>query len=84
MPSSSQEPDDRCSDARARRAAKRIGLWARKSRWRRGTTDNHGGFQLIDPYRNSIVAGEKFNLTAEAIVEYCAGDGYRGSTGLRR
>jgi hypothetical protein len=57
---------------------------ARKSRWRRSTTDNYSGFQLIDPYRNWIVACEKFNLTAEAVVEYCARDSYRGSTGQRR
>jgi hypothetical protein len=33
---------------RARRAAKRVGLIARKSRWRAGTIDNHGGFTLIE------------------------------------
>jgi hypothetical protein len=31
------------SDSQARRAAQRIGLLARKSRWRRDTVDNHGG-----------------------------------------
>ena len=37
------------SDSQARRAAKRIGLLARKSRWRRDTVDNHGGFMLLQP-----------------------------------
>ena len=33
-------------DARARRAARRIGLVARKSRWRLDTIDNRGGYML--------------------------------------
>ena len=35
-------------DARARRAARRVGLEAR-SQWRSGTIDNFGGYRLIDP-----------------------------------
>ena len=37
-------------ESRARRLAKKAGWVAKKSRWRAGTVDNHGGFQLIDPY----------------------------------
>jgi len=44
-------------EARARRAAARAGLKARKSRWRQRSVDNRGGFQLIDPARNLIVSG---------------------------
>lgn len=58
-------------DDRARRAAKRIGLLACKSRWRAGTSDNIGGFQLLDPNRNWVLAGERFNLTAGQVIEYC-------------
>jgi len=37
-------------------AAKRAGLKARKSRWRRNSSiDNYGGFQIVDPYRNWVV-----------------------------
>jgi len=39
-------------EARARRAARRAGLVARKSRWRQNSIDNFGDFQLIDPERN--------------------------------
>jgi hypothetical protein len=52
-------------DHRARRAAKRVGLVARKSRRRAGTVDNPGGFQLIDPLTNSVVSGSRFNMSAE-------------------
>jgi hypothetical protein len=40
-------PDD-ISDSAARRAAKRIDLVARKSRWRRNSIDNCGGFMLLN------------------------------------
>jgi hypothetical protein len=59
------------SDKRARRAAKRIGLLARKSRWRRDTVDNYGGFMLLEPYQNRAVAGLRFNLTAADVVTRC-------------
>lgn len=57
-------------EQRARRAARRAGLVAKKSRWRVGTVDNFGGFALINPIHNCIVAGSKFDLSAEAIIEY--------------
>ena len=58
-------------EARARRAAKRVGLIALKSRRRRGTIDNLGGFQLIEPRSNKIVAGERLDLTVEDVVGLC-------------
>jgi hypothetical protein len=60
------------SDDQARRAAKRVGLKARKSRWRANSIDNRGGFQIIDTMRNWIVAAEKYNYTADDVVEFCA------------
>jgi hypothetical protein len=33
--------------------------------------DNRGGFMLIEPNRNAIVAGEKFNLSADDVVRFC-------------
>jgi hypothetical protein len=60
------------SESQARRAAKRVGLVAHKSRWRANTIDNLGGFQIIDPMRNWIVAAEKFNFTADDVVAFCA------------
>lgn len=69
MPTNTSHADD----GKARRAAARIGLQARKSRWRHSTIDNLGGYQLIDPDSNCIVAGERFDLSATDVVEYCSG-----------
>jgi hypothetical protein len=55
----------------ARRAAKRAGLRAVKRRWHRNTSDNRGGFQLLDPMSNAIVAGAKFELSPAAVIEIC-------------
>lgn len=59
--------------ARARRAAYRVGLVARKSR-RYHPLENLGGFILIDPTMNIPVAGFKWDLTAEDVIEYCRDD----------
>lgn len=56
---------------RARRAAKRVGLVAKKSRWRVGTVDNYGGFMLTEPFHNRVVAGERFQLEPEGVIEHC-------------
>lgn len=61
-------------DARARRAAKKFGLVAKKSRWRANTCDNLGGFMLVNAYTNSVEAGERFDLSAEEVFEYCKPD----------
>jgi hypothetical protein len=58
-------------DARARRAAKKVGLLAKKSRWRVGTVDNLGGFMLMNPYTNGIVGGSRFDLSAEVVIDFC-------------
>jgi hypothetical protein len=60
-------------EARARRAAKKAGLAVRKSKWRAGTIDNYGQFQIIDPQFNIPVAGFKYDLSAEEVIEYCVG-----------
>jgi hypothetical protein len=59
------------SESQARRAAKRAGLIARKSRSRANSIDNLGGLQIIDPARNLIVAVEKYNYTADDVMAFC-------------
>lgn len=59
-------------EARARRAAARAGLVARKSRWRLNSPDNLGQFMLVDPDMNFIVAGERYDMTAEEVLDYCS------------
>ena len=61
-------------ESRARRAANRAGLVARKSRWRVDSIDNHGEFMLVDPSMNVPVAGFRFDMTAEEVLEYCRDD----------
>jgi hypothetical protein len=58
---------------RARRVAWRAGYIARKSRWRRGTVDNHGGFMIIEPYRNRVEAGVRFDMSAQDVIDWCEG-----------
>jgi hypothetical protein len=54
-------------DAAARRAAKKVGLRAVRSRWRRHSVDNMGGYQLLDAYSNTVIDGVRLNLTADAL-----------------
>lgn len=58
-------------EARARKVARSIGLVARKSRWRANTTDNYGKFMLIEPLSNQVIGGERFDLSAQAVMDYC-------------
>jgi hypothetical protein len=57
-------------EQRARRRARRVGLRTKKSRRRLGV-DNHGGFRLIDSATDVIEVGEKFDMSAEQVIEYC-------------
>ena len=59
------------SERRARRAAKRVGLVARKSRLRRGTCDDRGGFILINTYTKGLVDGVRFDLSPKRVIEIC-------------
>lgn len=58
-------------DARARRAAVRVGLVARKSRRSVDMVRNHGGFTLVDPSMNGVVAGSQYDMTAQEVIDYC-------------
>ena len=61
------------SESVARRAARRAGLVALKSRWRKYSPDNFGDFMLIEPETGIPVAGWKYDLTAQEVVDYCRG-----------
>jgi hypothetical protein len=58
-------------EIKARHAAMRVGLFARKSRWRKYSSDNYGEFMLIDPHTGGSVAGHRFDMTAEEVIAYC-------------
>ena len=68
---------------RVRRAAKRIGLVAKRSR-AHFSIDNHGGYMLVDPYRHAVVAGSRYDLTAEEVIAYCADDNHAGMAAWER
>jgi hypothetical protein len=67
-------PSENALEQRARRAARRVALMAKKSRWRLGTIDNYGAFALVDPRTNFMVAGFRYDLSAEGVIEYCNGE----------
>jgi hypothetical protein len=60
---------EKALEQRARRAARRAGLVARKSRRRVDSFDNFGGFTLVDPRTNGVVDGFRFDLSAEYVIE---------------
>ncbi|MGI6225746.1 MAG: hypothetical protein ACOYJ1_05760 [Peptococcales bacterium] len=45
-----------------RRQADRLGWALRKSRAKKWSIDNQGGYMIIDPFTNSVVFGEKYDL----------------------
>jgi hypothetical protein len=61
---------EKARDAKARRAAKQVGLIARRSRRRFGSIDNQGGFMLVDE-RNFCVAGQQFDMSSDEVIDYC-------------
>lgn len=63
MPSEARE-------AALRRQAKKLGLALVKSRDRYIHADNKGGYRIINPWRNWIVAGEKFDLDLDDVEEF--------------
>jgi hypothetical protein len=66
-----QEISENALEQRARRAARRAGLVAKKTRWRLGSIDNYGWFMLIDPSTSFCLAGERFDMTPQDVIDYC-------------
>jgi hypothetical protein len=58
-------------DAIARRAAKKVGLIATKSRTRKLSSDNVGAFMLIDPEIHAVVLGDRYDASAQGVIDYC-------------
>jgi hypothetical protein len=67
-------PRQKSLDQRARRAARRVGFVAKRSRRHVDGLDNQGEFMVIDPSNNFPVAGFKYDMTAVDVIEYCCGD----------
>jgi hypothetical protein len=62
--------DDKVYENRLRRKAARLGLALRKSRARRLHLNDRGGYRIVDPYHNFIVAGERFDLSLEEVEAF--------------
>ncbi len=63
------------AESTVRSRAKRLGWAVRKSRQRLGL-DNQGGYCLVDPYNNRIIAGEKYDWMLEDINDFLSGRGH--------
>lgn len=59
-------------ESRTRSRAKRRGLALRKDRARTRSINHQGGYMLVDPYKNSIVAGERYDLSLAAVEDLLA------------
>jgi hypothetical protein len=58
-------------DQRAKGAAHKAGLIAVKTSMERNAIDRTGGFRLLDGQHGNVVAGERFDLSAADVIEYC-------------
>lgn len=65
---------EKAIEARARRAAKAAGFFATKSRFRKLTPENQGGFQIRDAFSGFPVFGWTFDLSAQDVLDWCADD----------
>jgi hypothetical protein len=50
------------------------GLIATKTRWQAWSVNNLGGFRLVDAHTNNVVAGERYDMSAEEVINYCASE----------
>ena len=55
-----------------RKLANRQGCGIKKSRVRNPHLNDRGFYMIIDPYFNSILAGEKFDMTLDEVEAYFA------------
>lgn len=61
-------------EAQARRLAEKNGYMAVKSTKRTLSVDNGGGFMLVEVATNRVEAGERFDMSAEQIIEFFGRD----------
>jgi hypothetical protein len=61
--------NEKSLEAKARRIARKQGMYLHKSR-KPLSVDNQGGFMLVDAYTNNVVAGVRFDFSAEEIINF--------------
>ena len=70
-----QQPEtlEQRREQRLRSAARRQGYLVRKSRARTANLHDLGGYRIVDPYFNTIVAGETFDLDLDDVESWLSG-----------
>ncbi len=58
-------------ERRLRKIAQKQGLLLRKSRSQL-SMDNQGGYMIVDPDTNAVVAGKRFDLDLDAVEAWLA------------
>jgi hypothetical protein len=62
-------------DSRLRRLARKKGYSLHRSRWRRDSIDNLGGYMIVDPMLNLCVAGERYDLAPSYVEDWLTDGG---------
>jgi hypothetical protein len=73
---------DKVRENYARRWAKRLGLFLKKSRAKKPSVDNQGGYMLVNLNTNTIEWGEKFTLELAGVEKIL--DKYEKGLPLRK
>jgi hypothetical protein len=61
---------DKVKENYLRRQAKRLNLLLKKSKAKKFKINDKGGYAIIEPSGNDILAGELFDLTIDDVAEY--------------
>jgi hypothetical protein len=61
---------EKAREQRVRNAVERQGYVLRKDRARSWNVDHYGGFMIIDPYLNAVIAGERFDLDLDDVENW--------------
>lgn len=62
---------NKTQEQKLRRALNKCGYSLRKSR-KRISLDNFGGYMIVDQHINCVVAGSRFDLSAENVQDFLA------------
>ena len=54
-------------ESKARRELKKLGYLLKKSRVRKPHLNDQGGYMIIEPNMNSVVAGDRFDMSPEEV-----------------
>ena len=71
-PAAPDWPGEKARVQRLRRGATKLGLRVQKSH-KVLSLDNYSGYFLVDAARNTVVAGERYDLSADALAEILKG-----------